>query len=269
MHRPLDIPEMERLRRLPAVSRAREHRLYTLDGYRWTDCWADGGRLLEGHRPGGLGKRIKNEVDRGLYAAYPNRWEGRLEKVLMRAFPGYAGVRIYRSPEVAFAAVGPEVSWETVVDPLDLRPDTMQQVPHLMWGRFLLPDHPSADVLLPIMPLSGLGEVQPVLFRSGHVPAVPSHLLSPILLAALTRAVLPLLLPESGKLPFIAESSDIWERRGPYMLYRGEFSDYGALFDTMFDNRILMAPSPHRPSLYPAHISDRESRLILQGGPSA
>ena len=266
MHGPLNTGELESLRRLPAVSRAREHRLYTIDGDRWTDCWADGGRLLEGHRPGGLGKRIKNEIDRGLYAAYPNRWEGRLEKALIRAFPGYEGIRIFSSPEAAFKAVGPDISWTTVTDPLDLSADVLNTHHHALWGRFLLPDHPTADILFPVMPLSGFGDVQPVLYRRGKEPPATSQIISPILLAALTRSVLPLTGRESRKLPSTAESSDIWERRGPYMLYRGEVSGYRAFFNTMFDNRILIAPSSDRPSLFPRNASERESRLIMQGG---
>lgn len=268
MHGPLNTREADQLRRLPVISRARGHHLYTIDGRRWTDCWADGGRLLEGHRPGGLGKRIKNEIDRGLYASYPNRWEGRLEKVLLSAFPGFTGVRIYHSQETAFEALGSDVSRDSVTDPLDIRSGESAGIHRVTWGRFLLPDHPAAELLLPIMPLSGLGEVQPVLFKAGCEPEAPSEIISPIVLAALTRAVLPLSSRDSGKLPFTTESTDIWERRGPYMLYRGESSGYQALFDTMFTNRILIAPSADRPSLFPASPSEKESRLILQGGRS-
>ncbi len=119
MHGPLTSEETARLRRLPAVRRAREHRLYTVDGARWVDAWADGGRALLGHRPGGVKLRIKNELDRGLCAPYPGVWERRLEKVLLRLFPGYERVCVFGSAERALAVlpVG-----QMPVDALDLPP---------------------------------------------------------------------------------------------------------------------------------------------------
>ncbi len=280
MHGPLNTVELERLRRLPAISRAREHRLYMTDGSRWIDCWADGARLLEGHRPGGLGKRIKNELDRGLYAPYPSFWEARLTKQLMRAFPGYAGVRFYRNAEAAFAAVGQvlesgsfrDLNWSAAVDPLDLPSDAhtaaaaVSAIPTVLWGRFLLPDHPIATYLLPIMPLSGLGDLQPLLYSEGYEPEKPSEIISPIILAAQTRSILSLFSGNRRKLPTIEEPSDIWEWRGPYMLYKSAGLDYSTLFNTMFAAGILIAPSEDRPSLFPMSPNEKETRKILTGG---
>ena len=291
MHGPLSADELTILRRLPAISRAREHRLYTFDGERWVDCWADGGRGLEGHRPGGLSKRIKNEVDRGLYAPYPGRWESRFEKALMKTFPGYRSLRLFRNTESALMVLGLD---SPPVDPLDLPAASLETrtpgspvsqdapcVSGVFWGRPLLPLHPVGDVLLPIMPVSGLTEVQPVLFRDDPGPKVSSELVSPIVLAALTRSLLPGSrageIPESpktvsgsaqskGKLPFRGESTDIWERRGPYMLFTGTESEYTALFETLFAQKILIAPSFRRPSVFPVNPSPREAELILGGG---
>lgn len=260
MHGPLNAEEINCIRRLPAISRAREHYLYTVDGTRWIDCWADGGRMLEGHRPGGLSRRLKNEVDRGLYAAYPSRWENRLEKTLLSSFPGYSGVRLYRNPESALKALASE---NLPVDPLDLPVGSPSMVEGALWGRLLLPDHPTGDYLLPVMPLPGLSDVQPLLYREGCEPSEPSELISPIILAALTRVILP---GKRGKLPIAGESSDIWERRGPYMLYRGDVSDYPALFDALFEKNIIIAPSAERPSVFPSQPGEKESRIILSGG---
>ena len=87
MYGPLNSEENSRINRLPVIGRARGSRLYALDGTRWLDCWADGGRALMGHRPKGVSLRLKNEIDRGLYAPYPSLWALRLEKALLTLFP--------------------------------------------------------------------------------------------------------------------------------------------------------------------------------------
>ena len=99
---------------------------------------------------------------------------------------------------------------------------------------------------------------------------------SPVILAALTRASLALEEGESeedsrgGKLADTAygggDSADIWERRGPYMLFRGSPDDYDEVFEAYFARRILIAPSPRRPSVYPRGLSAGEQRLLRMDG---
>ena len=262
MFGPLNPEESARLARLPRIGRARGYRLYALDGTRWLDCWADGGRALMGHRPNGVSLRLKNEIDRGLYAPYPSRWEGRLEKSLMRLFPGYSAVRIYRNAEVALAALG---LGEPPIDPLDLPPGDGRRV-SVLWGRPLLPGHPEADFLFPVLPLPGLTEVQPVLCRNAG-ESVLQDPVSPVILAALVRSCASIGdTSRDGNTPITGGNADIWERRGPYMLFRGNHGEYDDVFESLFSQRILVAPSPKRPSILPTDISTKESALLTCGG---
>lgn len=255
MFGPLSPEEAARIARLPVVNRARGSRLYTVGGRRWLDCWADGGRAVLGHRPGGVSLRLKNEIDRGLYAAYPNRWNDRLAKALLRLFPGYRSVRIFRNFERALSAISWE-QWPT--DPLDLPAET-DFISGPAWGRPLLPNHPKGDFLLPILPVPGFSEAQAVLYARdpGNLP--PSDSVSPLILAAFTRSCSVL---GEGEIQKRGEDSDLWEMRGPYMVYRGEEKAYGEIYAAFFARAVLIAPSPLRPSVYPRDISPGEKALL-------
>jgi hypothetical protein len=253
MFGPLTPVESARIAALPRISRARGGRLYALDGTRWLDCWADGGRGLAGHRPKGVSLRLKNEIDRGLYAPYPSIWQERLEKALLKLFPGYSEVRIFRNAEGAAAALnlsGPPV------DPLDLPEGEGAEV---LWGRPLLPGHPEADILFPVMPVPGLSNVQPVMMKSPGIETAPSDLISPIILASLVRSCSSI---SDRNTPIPEGFADIWERRGPYMLFQGDVKEYNLLFETLFARRVLIAPSLKRPSILPPDISAREISVL-------
>ncbi len=250
MFGPLSSDESALIARLPRINRAREHYLYASDRTRWLDCWADGGRALMGHRPKGVSLRLKNEIARGLYAPYPSHWEKRLEGELLRLFPGYSGMRIFRSAERASEAL--ELG-ESPVDPLDLPPaGEGADGEAALWGRPLLPGHPAADFLFPIVPLPGLSDAQPVLFRGGGEAPFTSDSLSPVILAALSRSSASVKeVPRIG-IPLISpENADIWERRGSYMMFRGNDGEYRELFETLFSRRVLIAPSGNRGSIIP------------------
>lgn len=249
MFGPLNPIEAARLSKLPNINRARNSRLYALDGTRWLDCWADGGRALMGHRPKGVSLRLKNEIDRGLYAPYPSLWDGRLEKALMLLFPGYEAVRIYRNIDRALVALNLS---ELPVDPLDL---PAGEGALALWGRPLLPEHPIAEYLFPILPIPGLSDIQPVMIKTPESVLTPSDQLSAVLLAALTRSCVSITYRNT---PIPDEFADIWERRGPYMTFRGGEDEYDEIFNTLFYRRILIAPSKSRPSIYPVEISAGE-----------
>ena len=277
MFGPLNEQESAAIGRLPVISRARGHRLYGIDGTRWLDCWADGGRALAGHRPKGVSLRLKNEIDRGLYAPYPNLWDRRLEKALLRMFPGYAEVRVYRNIERALNLLGLE-TWPA--DPLDLPPGT-PFVDGALWGRPGLPDHPRAEILFPILPLPGFSEAQPVLFGGAadggtvqkpvgsaeNAPQNPSppasDRISPLIIAAMTRSCGIIREENSPQEHFSAE---IWDMRGPYMLFRGNEEAYGRTFEALLNRRILIAPSSNRPSVFPVELSAGEASILAAGG---
>lgn len=259
MFGPLNEKEQALIGRLPPVTRARGPRLYCLDGTRWLDLWLDGGRALAGHRPKGVSLRLKNEIDRGLYAPYPSLWMARLEKSLLRMFPGYETVRIYRNAERAVEVLGLEIP---PVDPLDL-PLELKSSPGALWGRPGLPDHPAADILFPILPLVGLSEVQPVLFASDAGDAPASDAVSSVIAAAMTRSCSAINDEILDKRPL---SSEIWKRRGPFMIFQGDDKDYSEVFEALFARRILIAPSRTRPSVFSSDISARDAEMISRGG---
>lgn len=253
MFGPLNPNEAARIARLPNINRARGSRLYTLDRTRWLDCWADGGRALMGHRPKGVSLRLKNEIDRGLYAPYPSLWEGRLVKALMSLFPGYSSVRIFRNIDRALAALN---LIAPPVDPLDL---PVGEGASALWGRPLLPEHPVAEYLFPILPIPGLTDVQPVMIKTAESVQAPSDQVSSVLLAALTRSCASI---SYGNTPIPEGFADIWERRGPYMLFRGGEEEYDNFFESLFTRRVLIAPSAMRPSVFPAEISAGEISVL-------
>lgn len=265
MFGPLTSEEAARIARLPRINRARGHRLYTADGTRWIDCWADGGRALPGHRPRGVSLRLKSTVEKGVFAPYPSVWTHRLKKELVRLFPGFRGAGLFENFECAAAACGIE---SLPRDPLDMEPTT-KYVPGAVWGRPLLGHHPRGDFLFPILPLPGMTTIQAVLFADDG-PLPDAELYSPVILAALTRACSAL---HGGQTPYAAQyggdSADIWERRGPYMLFQGNIDDYDEVFEAYFARRILIAPSPRRPSVYPRDLSPGEERLLRTGAHDA
>jgi len=108
MHGPLNAFENSLIRALPKINRARESYLYMKDSSRWLDLWADNTRALMGHRAPGVSLRIKNEIDKGLYAPYPGVWENRLVKALNTLFPGYSRVFLFSNTEKALSALGLE-----------------------------------------------------------------------------------------------------------------------------------------------------------------
>jgi len=273
MYGPMNAEERTLIARLPTIGRARGYYLYALDGTRWLDCWAEGGRALLGHRPRGISHRLKNEIDRGLYSPYPNKWLQRLEKALMRLFPGYAHARIYRNFERAMLSLRLK---EQPIDPLDLG---VKANPVALWGRPLLSEHPKAEYLFPILPLPGLNEVQPVLMNSERLPFAESHPISPVILAALTRSCTAVTYWQGAKkfgnrndistansnadeIQWPGVSADVWERRGPYLCYRGRVEKYAELFEYLFVHKILIAPSHERPSLLFPGASRKEIALL-------
>ncbi len=270
MFAPLNPEETALLARLPIVNRARGSRLYADDGKRWIDCWADGGRALAGHKPDGVSLRLKNEIDRGLFAAYPNRWQNRLIKAMLKLFPGYEAARVFNSTRQALNSI-PSENWP--IDPLDA-PLATEFIPGSVWGRPQLPNHPKGDYLLPILPLPGLSEVQGVLYAhdTGDLPA--SDMNSPLILAALTRACYSVsscmdkreiigVMSEKNAIQNGGNKINDWELRGPYMVYKGDEQDYKEIFEGCFSQSILIAPSARRPSVFPLNPSMGELKKLF------
>jgi hypothetical protein len=93
---------------LPQVRRARGARLYTNDGRRLLDLWAEGGRMLSGRRRGGADLAAVEQLDRGLASAFASPWQTRLEKSLCRWLPGFGGFEFFSSETEALLAIAEE-----------------------------------------------------------------------------------------------------------------------------------------------------------------
>jgi hypothetical protein len=64
------------------VRRARGRYLYDQNSTRYLDIWLADGSAFLGHRPGGYGRLIKEETDRGLWSPFPTQWPARLGRAL-------------------------------------------------------------------------------------------------------------------------------------------------------------------------------------------
>lgn len=90
---------------LPFIQRARGWRLYTTDGGRILDLYADGGRMPLGRRGGSAGKVAKEMIDRGLLSAFPSFWQKRLENQIHSWLPDYAGMLFFPTEAEALLAL--------------------------------------------------------------------------------------------------------------------------------------------------------------------
>ncbi|MDR1315285.1 MAG: hypothetical protein LBK13_00305 [Spirochaetales bacterium] len=89
---------------LPPICRARDYHLYARGGKRYLDMCLGGGRALFGHRPHGLYKILKNELQKGLAAEFPTQFEKRFERAFLRLAPSGFRLRLYASFDRALAA---------------------------------------------------------------------------------------------------------------------------------------------------------------------
>ena len=64
------------------VRRARDWHLYDQYGDRYLDFWQSDGAAFLGHKPKGLSRLLKEEIDRGLWTPLPTVWPHRLKKAL-------------------------------------------------------------------------------------------------------------------------------------------------------------------------------------------
>ncbi len=90
---------------LPPIQRARGWRLYTAEGGRILDLYADGGRMPLGRRAGSAGKLAKEMIDRGLLSAYPTFWQKRLQNQILSWLPDYAGTLFFPTEIEALMAL--------------------------------------------------------------------------------------------------------------------------------------------------------------------
>jgi hypothetical protein len=221
-----------------------------------------GGRALFGHKPPGLHRILKNEMQKGLLAELPAHHEKRLEKALLRLAGKGFRLRLYASFDRALAAasrlLGRPLLEKDIAEPFFAPP---AGVPVYLRPRAEA-DYSPYPVLFPVLPFPGNFAPQPLLFRDASLPP-ESDKVSPVLLAGLTHVI---------ELQTRAESPDDiwkgwrlagWKRFGCYcFMENGGQKNYRAVFDRFLAEGIVISPDPARPTLLPRLFSHGEQRLV-------
>ncbi|MDR0910936.1 MAG: hypothetical protein LBM77_14370 [Spirochaetaceae bacterium] len=247
---------------LPIITRARGWRLYTADNKRLVDLWQNGGRAILGHKGEGILKAIKNEAERGLTTAFPNPWQARLEKALIKLFvkEGYSSC----FPPPLAGGAGGGVAYNINSENI------------FLWRPFL-PDEDKTwtKTIKPLLPLSWPFEYEIEIeieadAKPETTPPAPPRLrvspLSAITAAALSRAVYNLLAspetPDSRLTPKLKEALEAapacstWERHGPYLYYKG--GNYEADYQRFLERGFLLPPNQRDPAILPGELSPGE-----------
>ena len=272
------------LRRLPPIRRARDYRLYGENGKRYLDLWQAGGRALLGHRSERVLTEFKNQISRGLLADLPSIHERRLVKTLALLMPGFREFRIYRSAESLLEAVsslgGHGFEVEELPDPALTETDGL---PLALWRPFLSEKEsarpveaaPLGDggrgptIAIPVLPFALSGAPAIAAFRDPPgVRALPSEVVSPALLVALTKSIHQLIRFHGQFTEHLWRSFDapFWRRQGPYLVARGSREEYAELFDRLLARGILISPRYPGPSIAPAIFTEGETKPLRTAG---
>lgn len=267
---------------LPLFARARGFRLYDLAGRRYLDLWQSGGEAFLGHRPTRLIAEVKDVLARGLSAALPTPWEGRLVKMLARMFRDRRSFRLYLTRERALAAasrwIGRRLEVEELPDPAVTEIDPSSLV--ALW-RPCLPSKPGAlpgphasgpraeahpAVLVPVLPWTIGGSPAVLCFGEKLAPdEEPSEKVPAPILAGAHRGLAEL---ARGGRPDPFGSADLahasaWERRGPYLSPRFGPEEWPRVFRKFLASGLLLPPAFPGPAILPAEASAGERRLVI------
>jgi hypothetical protein len=250
----------DRLRLLPPIRRARLWRLYAEDRaagrpWRFLDLWMDDGRSLLGAKGSGLGAMAKAAIDVGLTRPFPSVREARLERELLRRYPEYASLRLFRDEGRALAAAA------AFLAPGEL-------LPVLRPFSEFLPEPPSGAarprLAMPRLPCPAALAPAVLLFReAAEAESLRGDLIAPLALACAHRA-----LAELDRFRFdYAEAlwkktdrrlSPFFERRGPYLYPRADEAGYEAFFRAALSAGVLLSPCLELPSIIPGDFDDGE-----------
>lgn len=292
---PLLSPEALRsLSTVPAIQRARGWRLYTSEGKRILDMYADGGRMALGRRKGESGKAAKESIDRGLLSAFPTFWEKRLEKQILAWMPDYAGLLFFASEAEAFLALAamddgfagdmrggqgfPEALSAfarkvPVKGPFDEYRKSMEQTQGYpaLGGSYAL-------AMLPLAPAWAFGVV--LAKTSGDRQALSSRLGATSLGApswgATSSAAVPTVkfaaaarsladftayAKEAGEKRWAAIDpciAGLFTRSGPWLYPSYPKADHGRVFEACLEKGILISPDYDHPSFVPGEFDSGE-----------
>ena len=258
----------DRLRLLPPIRRARFWRLYAEDGKRFLDFWMDGARSILGAKGTGLGTTAKAAIDTGLTRPFPSIREGRLERALLKKYPAYAAVRLFRDEGRAVATAAAFLP--PGEDLATLMPFAEHYAAAVGAAAAVTADLAMPRVAMPRLPCPVTFAPAALLFRDAQAAlAVPGDLVPPLALACAHRA-----LTEFDRFAVdYAESfwrkadrrlGPCFERHGPYLRLRphlaapGDTAGYGRLFAAALGAGVLLSPDPDQPSILPGDFDDGE-----------
>ncbi|MDR2448151.1 MAG: hypothetical protein LBD58_12840 [Treponema sp.] len=292
-----NIFEQAPLDQLPRITRARGFRLYGANGKRYVDLWQAGGAAILGHNPPGVLRELKNTAERGLFAPLPTHVEGRFFKALATLLPGYS-FYIYADEHSLHCVLsgagfsGAARPIRSIFDPAlgDGHNEGCEKTVSL-WRPFLpVEDTPSCPLLAPVLPwplapktLAVRNGAFPVGCASAESACPPaSDAISPVTLAAATRAVYDLLAeigaetpstyagarmaPLTSRFPVLAKAlaSSAWRRKGVYLHYGERLDDAGylALFQRFLEAGFLLPTDQNQPAILPAVLSAGEEAKL-------
>lgn len=252
---------------MPIVVRARSFYLYDRYGVRYLDFFQNHGRALLGHRPDMLQRSIKSTVSRGLISEYPSVFEGRLEKLLAKLFPGYSDFRLYADAQVA-RQVAMVVSQDPIYDPACSPPTDRCLVSY--WRPYLEVGGADSVLLFPILPFPGSFIPQVVCIKDPTLAADLPHsdCVSPLLLDLLIKSVSALMHNLQSD-EAVAKRKDnplegLFETRGPYGMTHLPPSRYREFAQEALSLKVVLPPSADIPLITPGEYSKGDIALFLK-----
>jgi len=249
---------------IPTMQRGREYRLYDGKGKRYVDLYQLGGKALGGHRPSGLSHRFKNVLARGIWGELPGPYLNRLKKHLAPHFPSHPRLIIF--PHRMMAENFLEAEWGGINDPAL---GAIEEGKPALWRPLCEASYGMAPALLAVLPFPGDYAPVAVCLRDdqesptlGEIQAWEGGC-SSLMLAALIQAVtiLPALADNINMgawRKFDKSAGTLWNRRGPYIEFRGEREKYGDFFREALNVGVILHPGVRVPSILPPDFTDGE-----------
>jgi hypothetical protein len=254
---------------MPAVKRARAYRLYDYKGRRYLDLYQNNGHAILGHRANRVTGVIKQVMEKGLIFDLNSIYEKRVIKALSVLFPHYKSFRLYNSKTRALDVLSlyfkKKIDLKDIADPV-LTDNTAALKQISLWRPFLsVKIRP--QVLLPVLPFQVAEAPIVVGFKKKLDPhLLLSDIISPMLLAGLTRSIydlikyeLPLWLKDD-----IVENNCSWKQKGVYVIPLFEKERYIAVFREFLHNGYLLNPYFPAPSILPASVSEGELKKMIK-----
>ncbi len=274
---------IERMRGLPEFRRAREYRLYTGDGRRYIDLWADDGQAAAGHRCGRWRETLSSKLSRGLAFPLPGPEAHKLRKAVRawfslemptadgREMVGQRPVYFFHDETARWKELSSAAPELVIRDALYSTPD--ESAAAVVVRPFSRPHVNRGEWILPVLPLPRAFALCCLLGPAGMGPdsGVQEDLLAPAVLAAGARAVYDVCrMLRSGTHPGKAfaerlAATGVWTACGPWLLpsVGADESAYDRLFAEHAAKHIVLNPVAGAPSLVPAVMSSGERSRIL------